>query len=316
MSKIFLYIPKKLTLIDLAGILQVFQEAINLGLNYQLVFISDQSSINSTSNLKISSLTHFKNTRPKKNDIVFICGFNTSQIDQLTEDNSLFKWLEEINSNQTTICSICTGTFLLAKSGLLNNKKCTTHWKFIDKLKDNFPLLKPQKNILFTKSDNIYTSAGIVTGIDLALFIIEERHSKEIANKIAKELVVYRRRLCTDKQESVYLQNRNHQNEKVHNIQDWIIYNLDKNSNIEFLANLVHISPRSLTRIFKNKTGLTIGEYRTKLRIEKARILLKNSNHKIEHIANLCGYKTSKQLRGVLKKNLNTLPTEIRNLLS
>ncbi|PKG44123.1 DJ-1/PfpI family protein [Psychroflexus sp. MES1-P1E] len=87
----------------------------------------------------------------KKNDIVFISGFSTLQLDKFTEDSSFFEWLKRINSNQTTICSICTGAFLLAKSGLLNNKECTTHWKLLKKLKKDFPLLKTQDNTLFTK---------------------------------------------------------------------------------------------------------------------------------------------------------------------
>ncbi|PKG44122.1 hypothetical protein CXF67_01320 [Psychroflexus sp. MES1-P1E] len=88
------------------------------------------------------------------------------------------------------------------------------------------------------------------------MFLIEERHSKQNATQIAKELVVYKRRHGTDEQESVYLQNRSHQDEKIHTIQDWIIYNIDKASTIDYLANLVHVSPRNLTRIFKKKQEL------------------------------------------------------------
>ncbi|SHJ80158.1 Transcriptional regulator GlxA family, contains an amidase domain and an AraC-type DNA-binding HTH domain [Arenibacter nanhaiticus] len=315
-TKIYFYIPKQVTLLDLGGVLQVFQEAINLGFNYQLIFISNESTISCATGLEISSLTHYNKTLPQKNDILFISGFSSNQIDQLTEDDSFFNWLAKVNTNQTTICSICTGAFLLAKSGLLDNKECTTHWKSIDKLKTDFPKLRVQKNTLFTNSKNIYTSAGIVTGIDLALFLIEERHGKQNANKIAKELVVYRRRLGTDEQESIYLQNRNHQDDKIHNIQDWIIYNLDKTFTIEFLANLVHISPRNLTRIFKKKTGLTIAEYRTKLRVEKAKTLLTNTDYKIEYIAKLCGFNSSKQLRLILEKHLHILPSEIQSKMS
>ncbi|MBS7232177.1 helix-turn-helix domain-containing protein [Flavobacterium psychroterrae] len=148
------------------------------------------------------------------------------------------------------------------------------------------------------------------------MYIIEERHSKETASTIAKEMVVYKRRHGNDEQESVYLQNRNHHDEKIHGIQDWIISNLDKTSTIDFLAELVHVGPRNLTRIFKKQTGITIAEYRTKLRIEKAKSLLMNSDYKIEHIAHLCGYKTSKQLRILLETHLDALPSAIKNKLS
>lgn len=315
-SIVYFYIPKQVIILDLTGVLQVFEEAKILGFNYHLKFVSNQSSISSSSGLELSSLTDFRKTNPTKNDIIFISGSSTHQIDLYYEEDSFYDWLRRANSNQTTICSVCTGAFLLAKSGLLNNKECTTHWSLLNKLEKDFPLVKAQYNTLFTKSGNIYTSAGVATGIDLAMFLVEERHGKQIATEVAKGLVVYIRRRATDEQESVYIQNRSHQDEKIHTLQDWIIHNLDKASTIEELADIVHASPRTLTRIFKKQTGVTIAEYRTKLRIEKAKSLLANSEYKIEHIANLCGYKTSKQLRVVLEKHLEALPTEIKTKLS
>lgn len=313
---VYFYIPKQVTLLDLSGVVEVFQEAIGLGLEYELKYISSQSSIITSSGLELASLTHFSKTNPQENDLVFISGSSTHQIDLNAEEASFFEWLLKVNENRTTICSICSGAFLLAKAGLLDHKECTTHWKLVDKLKKDFPLAKTQNNTLFTQSGTIYTSAGIVTGIDMALHIIEQRHDKETAATIAKELVVYKRRNGNDEQESVYLQNRNHHDEKIHIIQDWIISNLEKTSTIDFLADLVHIGSRNLTRIFKKQTGITIAEYRTKLRIEKAKSLLTNSDYKIENIAHLCGYKTSKQLRVVLETHLDTLPSAIKNKLS
>lgn len=315
-TTIYFYIPKKVTILDLAGVLEVFQEAKNLGLLYELEFISSTPVIISSSGLELSSVAHFSKANPKRDDIVFISGFSSAQISKIAEDASFFEWLKKANARQTTIASVCNGAFILAKSGLLDFKECTTHWKLIERFKKDFPLLKVQSNTLFTQADNLYTSAGIVTGIDLALFLIEDRHGKEVATTIAKELVVYKRRQGSDQQESVYLQNRNHRDEKIHTIQDWIIYNLEKTSTIDFLADLVHIGPRNLTRIFKKQTGITIAEYRTKLRIEKAKSLLVHSDYKVESIAHLCGYKTSKQLRVVLETYLHELPTEIKNRLS
>jgi transcriptional regulator GlxA family with amidase domain len=315
-STVYFYIPEQVTILDLSGVLQVFEEAKILGFNYHFEFISNHSKIRSSSGLELSALKDFRETNPTKNDIIFISGASTHQMIHCTEDQSFFDWLIRANSNETTICSICSGAFLLAKSGLLNNKECTTHWDFIKKMRTEFPLLKIQDNTLFTKSHNIYTSAGVVTGIDLALFLIEERHGKQIATEVAKGLVVYKRRHATDEQESVYLQNRSHQDEKIHTVQDWIIHNLEEASTIEDLAELVNVSPRNLTRTFKKLTGVTIAEYRTKLRIEKAKSLLCNSDYKIEYIANLCGYKTSKQLRIVLEKYHESLPTEIKSKLS
>jgi transcriptional regulator GlxA family with amidase domain len=300
----------------LTGVVQVFEEAINLGLNYELQFISSQSSMKSSSGIELSALKDFRGTNPTKKDIVFIFGSSTRKIINTKKEKVFYDWLLKANSNEATICSVCSGAFLLAQTGLLNNKKCAIHWDLIDKMTIDFPQVKVDENSLFTKSDNIYTCAGVLTGIDLALFLIEERHGKQLSIEVAKELVVYKRRLATDDQVSVYVQNRSHKDEKIHAVQDWIIQNLDKSSTIDDLAELVFVSPRNLTRTFKKQTGITIAEYRTKLRIEKAKSLLIHSDYKVEHIANLCGYKTSKQLRIVLEKYLEALPTEIKNKLS
>lgn len=315
-STIYFYIPTQVTILDVTGVVQVFEEAVNLGLSYKLQFISNHSSIKSSSGIEFSALNDFKETNPTKEDIVFIFGSSTRKITYHKEDKSFYDWLLKAKSNETTICSVCTGAFLLAESGLLNNKACTIHWDLIDRMKTDFPHVKIEENTLFTKSDNIYTCAGVITGIDLALFLIEERHGMQITTEVAQELVVYKRRLATDEQQSVYVQNRNHMDEKIHAVQDWIIQNLDKPSTIDDLAELVFVSPRNLTRTFKKQTGITIAEYRTKLRIEKAKNLLNYTDYKVEHIANLCGYKTSKQLRIVLEKHLEVLPTEIKNRLS
>ncbi|WP_157491745.1 GlxA family transcriptional regulator [Flammeovirga sp. SJP92] len=313
---IHFYIPSQVTILDVSGVVQVFEEAVNLGLNYELQFISNHSSIQSSSGIELSALNDFKETNPTKEDFVFIFGSSTRKITYPKEDKSFYDWLLKANANKATICSVCTGAFLLAESGLLNNKSCTIHWDLIDRMKRDFPHVKIDENTLFTKSDNIYTCAGVITGIDLALLLIEERHGKQIAIEVAKELVVYKRRLATDEQQSVYVQNRNHKDEKIHAAQDWIIQNLEKSSTIDDLAELVFVSPRNLTRTFKKQTGITIAEYRTKLRIEKAKNLLIYSDYKVEHIANLCGFKTSKQLRMLLEKHLEALPSEIKNKLS
>ncbi len=132
-SIVYFYIPERVTLLDLSGVLQVFEEAKILGFNYQFEFISNQSTIKSSSGLKLSALKHFGETIPTKNDIIFISGSSLHQMIHCNEDQTFFDWLKRANANKTTICSICSGAFLLAKAGLLNNKECTAHWGFIQK---------------------------------------------------------------------------------------------------------------------------------------------------------------------------------------
>ena len=132
-SIVYFYIPGRVTILDLSGVLQVFEEAKILGFNYQFEFISNQSTTKSSSGLELSALKHFGETTPTKNDIIFISGSSSHQMIHCNEDQSFFDWLTRANANKTTICSICSGAFLLAKAGLLNNKECTAHWGFIQK---------------------------------------------------------------------------------------------------------------------------------------------------------------------------------------
>jgi transcriptional regulator GlxA family with amidase domain len=168
------------------------------------------------------------------------------------------------------ICSVCTGAFLLAEAGLLDDKQCTTHWKFIDRFQNRFPKALLQGNRLFVKAGDIYTSAGVSSGIDLSLFILEELFGSGFAAKIAKEIVVYIRRTETDPQVSAFMQFRNHMDQRIHTVQDLLSQSLDKKLSIAELAAAVFMSPRNLTRLFRKTTAISIGDYLNKLRAERS----------------------------------------------
>jgi len=156
-------------------------------------------------------------------------------------------------------------------------------------------------DILFVKSNNVYTSAGISAGIDLALAILEDLKGPLFTHRVARELVVYNRRSGTHQQNSIYLDYRNHINPQIHKVQDYLIDNLSQENSIDMLAELVSMSPRNLSRVFKEKTGSTVLEYLTLLRKEYANTMLNNPEYTIEYIASKCGYKSARQLQRILK---------------
>ncbi len=156
---------------------------------------------------------------------------------------------------------------------------------------------------MFKKSNNIYTSAGISAGIDLALAILEELKGALFTHKVARGLVVYHRRSQHHTQQSVYLDYRNHINPNIHTVQDHLIEHLADENSIDSLAQMVAMSPRNLSRVFKEKTGTTILEYLTLLRLELARTMLNNPDFTIEYIASRCGFKTARQLQRILKNH-------------
>lgn len=168
-------------------------------------------------------------------------------------------------------------------------------------MQEQFPQSKVVADILYIKSNNVYTSAGISAGIDLALAILEDLKGALFTHKVARGLFVYHRRSGKHKQQSIYLDYRNHINPQVHEVQDHLIDNLSRENTIESLAALVGMSPRNLSRVFKEKTGSTVLEYLTLLRKEYASTMINNPEYTIEYIASQCGFKTTRQLQRILK---------------
>jgi transcriptional regulator GlxA family with amidase domain len=300
-NRVFFYLNSGTHILDLAGAVQVFHEATNYGNPYQIHYVSDAPNQTSSANLGFANLTVFSNIDILPDDILIVAGFRISHLNK--QNTALFDWLKRAEAVKATVCSVCTGCFMLAEAGLLDGKDCTTHWDFTDKLQTEYPKIKVLKNRLFVKSGNVYTSAGVTTGIDLALFLIEQRHGAKFAYQLARELVVYIRRDGSAPQDSIYLQNRQHLNSSIHDIQDWIIHHLAEKITIEHLAERIYTSPRNLTRLFKTATGITIGAYIESLRAEKARQLLKE-NHKVEAVAHAYGFQSTNQLRTILKKRV------------
>ena len=166
---------------------------------------------------------------------------------------------------------------------------------------DRYPNIEIVRNRLFVENDNILTSAGVSSGIDLALHLIEKHHGSKFAADIAREVVIYLRRGEEEPQLSIFLRYRNHLIDPVHNVQDYLINNFHLNPSLPELAELVHTSERNLTRLFKKATDITIGGYQDLLRQEKADQLIREGN-KMEMVAQACGYADVSQLYKLLKK--------------
>ncbi|MBC7948547.1 MAG: DJ-1/PfpI family protein [Chitinophagaceae bacterium] len=304
MKKMAFIIPPSVEILDLAGPVQVFTEAKFYGFEVELEFYSYQQDIVSTSGLALGRVANYKEASLKEGDYVFMPGMDFSYVDSFSfrAEREFFGWLRGCAENKVTICSICNGAFALGEAGLLKDTECTTHWRRIKELQSRFPTARVISDILFKKSNNVYTSAGISAGIDLSLAILEDLKGPLFTHKVARGLVVYHRRSGKHTQQSIYLDYRNHINPQVHEVQDYLIDNLSKDNDIETLASLVNMSARNLSRIFKEKTGSTILEYLTLLRLEYAKTMLNNPEYTIEYIASRCGFKTARQLQRILKK--------------
>lgn len=305
MRKIAFIVPPSVEMLDLAGPAQVFTEAIFYGFEVELEFYSYKEEIVSTSGLSFGNVQHYASAELSEGDYLFIPGMDFTYVNSIAfrAEHDFFNWIKELSSKGVSICSVCNGAFALGHAGLLKDTECTTHWRRVDELQRQFPTAKVITDILFKKSNNVYTSAGISAGIDLSLAILEELKGALFTHKVARGLVVYHRRSQSHTQKSVYLDYRNHINPAIHIVQDHMIEHLSDDNSIEDLASLVSMSPRNLSRVFKEKTGTTILEYLTLLRLEFAKTMLNNPEFTIEYIAAKCGFKTARQLQRILKAN-------------
>ncbi len=310
-QKIIFVTPPGVHLLDINGPAHIFYEAKEYGANIDLHFVSpiDNDTIVSSAGLKFYDLNSYHDYTLTDEDFIIVPGISFSYLldrDVLNGFKSFFEWLRLQNEIGVTICSVYTGTFLLAESGVLKNKNCTTHWKRIVTFKEKYPDINIKENRLFVIDGNILTSAGVSSGIDLALYILEKRFGTKLAVDVAKEAVIYFRRSESDPQLSIYLKYRNHLEERIHRAQEFIIDNIGKQFNQADIAEHVHMSARNLTRLFKKTTGITIHNYTQNLRIERALQLLAEKN-KIEMVASECGFKSANQLRQIIGKHKKSL---------
>ncbi|MBK9671995.1 MAG: DJ-1/PfpI family protein [Bacteroidetes bacterium] len=299
---VFLLLPE-IQLLDLSGSEQVIYEAMGDGADFEIEYCSIQSSIKTSAGLTIDKLKHFEKVVLNQGDFVFIPGPETHYLlsKDFVQQKSLFNWVKSVATNKVNICSICSGAYVLAYSGILNNKPCTTHWQRTTDMQQRFPQIQVVENVLFIKHENIYTSAGILAGIDMTLFILEELKGTYFTHKIARELVMYNRRSGSQPQQSEFLNYRNHIHSGIHKVQDWLHQNLDNRVTLIDLAFIAGMSDRNFTRIFKKETGITVNKYINILRKERIRELLKNPNISRIQIAKRCGLKSDRQVNRLIR---------------
>lgn len=304
MQKVAFIIPPTVELLDLSGPAQVFTEAKVHGMELDMEFYQYSDEPVSTAGLGFGTLENYTSAKLKAGDFIIVPGMDNDYVNSIPfrAEREFFKWLKDSSDKGIIVCSVCSGAFALGHAGLLKDTECTTHWRRVKALQQQFPQAKVIADILFVKSNNVYTSAGISAGIDLALAILEDLKGPLFTHKVARGLVVYHRRSGSHKQESIYLDYRNHINPQVHEVQDYLIDNLSKDNDIESLASMVGMSARNLSRVFKEKTGTTVLEYLTLLRKEFASTMMNNPEYTIEYLASKCGFKTARQLQRILKK--------------
>lgn len=283
---------------DMAGPVQVLTEASHLGGAYQLLYCGTSNAVRSAQGLLLADLAPLPDPRP--GDIVLVPGTSSETLDQLRPP---VDWLRAAAKAGARMTSACSGAFALGRAGLLDGRRCTTHWKVVERLQAENPRARVIENRLFVEDGEIVTSAGVASGIDMALALVERDFGPLVVARVAREMVVYLRRNGDQEQRSVYLDHRMHLHPGVHRVQDWMVANADRKATLEDLARIAAMSPRHLARVFRQATGVTPKQFAAKVKVQVARDLLGDPQRTVEAIASSVGFEDARQLRRLWKQS-------------
>jgi len=228
------------------------------------------------------------------------------------DDVELIRWIRSAARRARRVASVCSGSFLLARAGLLEGKTVTTHWASTEELARRHPELKVDPTPIFVRDGNVWTSAGVTSGMDLSLALLEEDLGREIAVEVARWLVLFLQRPGGQAQFSSHLSAQIAERRPLRELQSWIADNLDADLRIEPLAERAAMSPRNFARFFRREIGMTPAVYVEELRVERARQLLEDSADPIDLISASCGFGTPETLRRAFARRVGVPPAQYR----
>ncbi|MEU6086604.1 GlxA family transcriptional regulator [Streptomyces sp. NPDC047085] len=227
-------------------------------------------------------------------------------------DPRLTDWLRAHAPRAERLVSVCTGAILLAEAGLLDGRRATTHWAYCDTLARGHPAVEVDPEPIYVRDGEVSTSAGVTSGIDLALALVEEDLGRDVALTVARHLVVFLRRPGNQAQFSAQLAAQTARREPLREVQRWITEHPAGDLTVESLAARARLSPRHFARAFRDETGMTPGRYVDRVRLEHARRLLEDTSGGVEEVSRASGYGTPEAMRRAFVKALGTAPAEYR----
>ena len=228
-------------------------------------------------------------------------------------DEQLIAWIRRSAGRARRTASVCTGAFLLAEAGLLDGRRATTHWDSCDALAREYPAVEVERDAIFVRDGDIWTSAGVTAGMDLALALVEDDLGPELSREVARRLVLFLRRPGGQSQFSAQLTAAPATRDALRELQAWIPGQVGADLSVPALAERVHMSPRNFARAFRREVGMTPAAYVESIRVERARIALDSSAAPVEQIARDCGFGTVETMRRAFHRRLGIGPSAYRN---
>jgi transcriptional regulator GlxA family with amidase domain len=233
-------------------------------------------------------------------------------VSEAEKDVELIRWIRSAARRSRRVASVCTGAFLLARAGLLAGRTVTTHWSGTAALADGHSELTVDPNPIFVRDGDVWTSAGVTSGMDLSLALVEEDLGRRIAVEIARWLVLFLQRPGGQAQFSAQLSAQLAERRPLRDLQSWIADNLDADLRVETLADRASMSPRNFARFFRREVGLTPAAYVEELRVERARQLLEEGEDAVDLVSARCGFGTPETMRRAFARRVGASPAQYR----
>lgn len=241
-----------------------------------------------------------------------VVGGSLEHVDRRT-DVAVLREVERLADGAERIVAVCAGAFLLGDLGLLDARRCTSHWLALDSLRDRFPAAHVEEDALFTEDGRVFTSAGATAGIDLALHLIRKDGGARLALSVARALVVFAQRPGGQSQFGSTLRLRPGLDDRLRRLVGHVVSDPGGDHRVHLLAEQIGMSPRHFARVFRAQTGETPAAFVSRVRVEAAQRALVHSDASVSAVADDCGFGTVETLRRTFQRIVGVTPSAYRD---
>jgi transcriptional regulator GlxA family with amidase domain len=297
-------------LLDVTGPIEVFATANEFGGRYRVRTVSPDGADVTTSAGTGLSVDLAAPDVSYVSDVVLVPG--GPEWPSLIKDDALLSAVQALDARSRLTASVCTGAFLLAAAGLLDGRRATTHWRHTDQLALRYPRVTVDPDALFVRDGRMMTSAGVSSGIDLSLALVEEHLGVDVARAVAKDMVVFMQRPGGQSQFSVRTSSPHTRQDMLRRVLDAATEDPSADHTLSAMARRAGISTRHMTRLFREELGTTPARYVEQVRMEAAKAMLEGGDDPMASVARHSGFGSPESLRRAFARNLGITPGAYR----
>lgn len=271
---------------------------------------ADARPVKTSSGIRLLPDQHYADCDLSSIDTLIVAG--GAGVGSLLRDTALTRWLMEASRRTRRIASVCTGAFLLAEAGILDNRRAATHWRYSTRLARAYPSIDVDMDAIHVKDGHVYSSAGVTAGMDLALALVEEDYDRNLALAVARDKVMFLKRPGGQSQFSATLAAQIGDEGPFGALQRWILENLTEDLSVSSLADRAAMSPRNFARVFTQQTGQTPAKFVESIRLDFCRGRLEESPQPLETLARDAGFGSAERLRKSFQRQFRISPQDYR----